>query len=583
MDVMPTFGYRDIYNSDPPSLVELLVDVPSSLLITALCKVNALLYLNRNSIKIQFECFNLFASRINPKEHPEIASKIGFLIEKYNDDMTIFHPWYTLTFVQYELLNYREVQNLDITPEQELNILKAYFSIIDICNDKHLKILRSLNKISNDPLFFQKTSWPILFEQHLFNNKEDASYLVIRSLAFFAYLNASKKYEPHLKLFLEKNNRDSSWDYVSFFLNLAHSSLQYNEHGVRTNFRITKPEKPDPLTEDIKLSISAIQNDPRKVKDFLGLKEKPLYDFEDSFVAIHWGFLFNKLYTGLLFDFYKTSDVDKIFKSMPDFLNDVAQNLSERILFKALISRIFESKYNILQFDDETIEAMPDCYIRIGKYIFIFEFKDALISADIIDSCDFDVISKDIDLKFVKNAKGKSKGISQLFEQIKCLNEDHYAFDNFENKNLKRRNLVIYPIIVYTNFIYSAPGVTDYLNKKFKSLVQGYSEKQNINFEAIKDLTMIDIEFLYRNFKIFQQDNKYFKELLDQYHDAVKSRVKKMHKEPSSKNVLTANESFEQIVKPYHGKSDDRKFNIISELFEELKIEIPEEIKAQIN
>src|SRR5690606_31479094 len=97
----------------------------------------------------------------------------------------------------------------------------------------------------------------------------------------------------------------------------------------------------------------------------------------------------------------------------------------------------------------------------------LFEIKDALFPADVIDSRSYEAIKKLMDDKY----NGNNKGTGQLVKQLIHLKTGTYENKSFEDLGIKRRNLVIYPVLVYTDRHFGMPGFNRYLMDEFSNRI----------------------------------------------------------------------------------------------------------------
>jgi hypothetical protein len=223
-----------------------------------------------------------------------------------------------------------------------------------------------------------------------------------------------------------------------------------------------------------------------------------------------------------------------------------------------------------LQFDDGKIDGLPDCYLRIGKYLFLIEFKDYFMATDIIASGSFEKIQEDINLKFIKNREGSDKGISQIHNQILKLNENHFHYDNFEKSGVKKRNLVIIPVIITTSIYHQMPGINNYLSTIF---IENISDNDRLKFGQILPVTIIDFRFIYRNIDKFRKKEIDLKDLIISYQSKIKKNKNNYKTKETVKNAFLANASFEELMPKEVTKTAPQKDrDFIQSLFDALKI-----------
>ena len=139
-------------------------------------------------------------------------------------------------------------------------------------------------------------------------------------------------------------------------------------------------------------------------EDFTCIREKPLFQFENNrFIFLNINFLFDKIFEGIKFDYSASlmkndAVIENVrIKSFPDFKRIYSEKFTEKSLFYPLMEYLFQNRtYLELNGDNTNVsvgEPKPDFYIRSGKYIFIFEFKDVLFNSRIKHSLSFPEIS----------------------------------------------------------------------------------------------------------------------------------------------------------------------------------------------
>jgi hypothetical protein len=303
------------------------------------------------------------------------------------------------------------------------------------------------------------------------------------------------------------------------------------------------------LVELITMNDSDIENTTiNRQYDYLLLREKPIFKIGDngstSYIVLNWQFLKDKVFKTVIFDFYERSGIKSQIKNRTNFLSERAKYFTEEKLFKALISHVFRGKHNIIDFDDSSRDGAPDCYVRIGKYIFVIEIKDCLMPGINIENRDYDTIKKDILTKFVeKNEKGKAKGVTQILETIYRLDNKTSNNDEFEKKGIKAKNVVVIPILVYTDYNYSMIGVQDILRKEFKARM----EKHRITkLGKIEDLIFINLETFY-DISQRELESKFITYCIE-YNEKIRRKAKLYRREKNMENEFKTLETFEQSL-----------------------------------
>jgi hypothetical protein len=195
----------------------------------------------------------------------------------------------------------------------------------------------------------------------------------------------------------------------------------------------------------------------------------------------------------------------------------------------------------VLHFDDNSL-SQPDAYYRKNKTVIMVEYKDYIFKESIINCRDYGEIKSYIDEKFVEGRKGKPKGITQLKNQIDLLYNQKYSFDKEVNELFsKGKSITIYPVIAYSDFMFSIPGVNKYLNELFQAQMTTTYENA-----VIKPVTLLNIEILF-DFCLRQSDFNGITHLIDRYWNIIRSRLGKFDREAGTDNYLSARSSFDEV------------------------------------
>ncbi len=519
-----TANYSDIFVGDKPSLNKLLKDIPSKVVINILAILNSELYLNGDKIQTQANLLKIITKNFINSDRLEFEEGLKNFIKKLNGErFAIWGKRYILEFLKYEFLNYRDIDSINSTPQQEASILKAYLLIAEISNERDRKELKKVRErlSENEEFFFEKLVWPFLLNQFDTNNQVDPIYNFFKLLGFLKHVLHNSELTTHFKIYLELNGFTSIRIFMGSITEIIKLTQHINinpENGLN-KFIWIKPDHFAVNLENLSFNIEEFKNDITKQIDFKGLREKPLFKNDEfEYIILDIDYLNNKIYNGQLFDMYYNTNMEgKAFKLFPDFKTHISKKVSEEIIFRGMMKGLFCQKHIRLSFDDTNASNIPDCYIRVGSSIFLIEFKDYLFPGKIVDDYSFDKIKNHIDLKFILNEKKKNKGISQIVEQIKIVSENAYSFDNWEKSKLKDIDINIYSIIVHTNFIYQLLGINHYLQTKFNFKLNETLPHLRCKVEK---LVQIDLQFF---FELLCSDSSPIKNLENLLKDILKS------------------------------------------------------------
>ena len=547
MPLVPVPSYSDIFKEEKPSLELLLHGIPSEMVILVLCTLNAKLYSEERNTTLQVDLLKLFLSGQTPDVKAKILTNIfDNMTRGSNENFELFTPLHSLEFLHLELINYRPSENIEITPEKELNIFKAYFVVVEIVNDKYSSAFATNNLLKDE--FFRKNTWPILANQVEAATKVNYITELVKGISAFNYLQYHSEYTSYVQTFLIKHNKALSWSYLLDLIRLLDSSWSdyRQEQKQRFFFPVSFEINQDyeSLFEDFKLDLSSYQRDYSQSKaNYKGLKDKPLFysTLKKKFIILNWDFISNKLYDGLLFDFHKNSGIIKTnrFKNFPDFKSYISGNAVEKFTFRKLVERCLVHKsYQLIKFSED--DSSPDCYFRDNNKILLFELKDALFASKATESLSYTEIKEEIDKKY----NSEKKGTGQLLKYIAALSNGFYRDDNFSDKGRKCRNLTIYPILVYTDKSFSMQGINRYLREEFQRKVE--EKGINTHFKKIEPLVFI-------NYKIFIELIDKFKHvdlrtMIDGYNTEIQRREKKLLHLHTFSDFFAVQDNFESVL-----------------------------------
>ncbi len=555
MKITITPTYSDIFDGEVPKLEDLIKDIPSETVISILSVISSYLYLEGNGLKTQFRVLNFLNLRQSLETRQSILQRLFRRADK-EESIEFFTQLYCMEFLHYEFTHYRDFKINDTTPYQELNFLKAYFVIAEQVNKKYTTAFDTNKELAGD--YFQKSIWPTLFDQFEVNHRSNPFTGMIKGIAFLNFMEFYSPYNKYVHEFLAKHKKKKSWNYILDLMMLIKSS--WDEI-------LKKPDRPPFSFKDIEGFTSLFKSFAISVeeyskeyslgkKNFSGFKSKPLFEILNGhYIVINWDFLSNKLYDGLLFDFYNQSGIseNENFKDFITFKKYVSEKLTEQFLFQKLITQCFQKKHTVTVFDHKIVDGFPDAYVRDGKTIFLFEIKDAAFPVSSSNSFSFDTIKTTIDQKY----NSERKGTAQLIKHLKLLRDGTFESKTFEQLKLKRRNLRVYPIMVYTDKFFNAPGINRYLNAEFKKKISA-AELENV-FGKIENLTFLNLSFLIDNIQLFTDEKLGFRNLIDTYNQEIVNLEKKNKKKNTEISLLLINESFEEVMSRKHSSKLNKK------------------------
>lgn len=561
-----SIGYKDIFEDyDKVSIQNLIINIPSKNIIEVVGFFNAQVHtIERDSTK-QVEFLNMWVGRL-PEE---VLEKINFFIIRTNSspdkNFNFINNVSSLILIGYVLQNYNELEKVkNLTPEQELNLFKAYLFCTDEWLNKQSSTLRVEKITTKDELVNILLPLQLPYQEVL--EFKEFTVQFIKAIYFFRFCDTNPHFKGYMNLFLTEYKIDSWQRYLTNILNLYVNSFQ----------TLNKPiNVPVEFLDIINFldSLSIRISDFSKSDDFLSLREKPVYKMDDStYIFLNLNFLVDKLFQTIQFEFAKVLIGNKavfkgkIIKNFSDFKSVYGEEFSENGLFYKVLDYVFE-KSNFFKYNGQELKMFigdgePDYYMRDKAKVYLFEYKDVLLNAKTKHSYDFTEIKSEIFKKLVRNEKGAEKGVTQLVSNIKKVrNNEFKKFDDYDFENV-----IIYPILIYTDFSFNISGINQLLNVEFRRQID---DKKVKNPLLIKDLVLIDLDTLIKFQDLFRDKRLKINNCLNEYLEFVKMK----------ENLFDKISTFNMFI---HNKTKDMKYDSPKMLYEELKAIFPKKSSHSI-
>lgn len=558
--ITPT--YESFFKKEDNQSVEnYLKNIPTSTVIIFICYSNFNYYQKPDDIESQLQLLHNLIIRQSIKTKSEILNRFkSFFIKKRGEEVSLFSPHISLELLHYALINFvPDNSNIDSTPEEELNLLKAYY----LTSDNIINQFKINDEAENKLDYFRKNIWPYMIRQIEVNHSRNYFYDSIKTKAFFDFLKSSSYSEMCYK-YLNKRGFKSPWDLIFQYMNTVKSSLENKTFLIKSN------TENNHFYEQLAIDINQYKSEAEiKRRNYNGFKKHPLIKKkENEYYVIDWNIFTKNIYNGILFDFFKREvENSNTFKNFNEFKSFIGIELTEKYIFQKIIKSVFNEKHNIVLFDDKGRNKLPDSYIRIGNKIFIIELKDVFFPSKAIESIDYETIKNVIDEKFNSN----KKGIGQIIKHLEFLKTNEFDEDNVSKQKIKKRNITIYPILIFTDDFFELPGIQNYLNEEFEIKTNHLSE----HFKNIKPLSFINFTFFLEHINILKSKNYRLDKIIDYYSEQIKKKKNRYRKSDDEKNLHSINEDFFQIVKnflpPESNKSNVKDLLYDLDLINDLK------------
>lgn len=543
MRMIVTPYFNNLFPGEEATVEGLIGDIPTTPILELIALIDAELYSKDEGKDAQIKILNFMLARQSPDLRVTILrNAIG---EESVDlgSQQFFSRHYNLQFLHYILLNFREGEIEEFTPEQELNVFKAYFLVAQLYGEQPRTDKATIPAFGPD--YFARMLWPSLADNFEINFRIHPYHIMVRGVVFLNYLQFHTKYTPFVEQYLKKHGKVTNLNYVLDIFLMLNSNFEAIKQGKSLFASFTLGRSPgfDSLFDQFTLDPGEYKRQYADKKDnYAGLKSRPLFQLdENTWLVLNWSFLSNKLYEGLVFDFYNASGIaaTKEFDQFLKFKQFISEQITEKHLFRLLAQKAFHKKHDVLLFDAGKPNGFPDVYYRKGNKVFLIEIKDAYFPSGAVNSFSYDTIKAAIDNKL--NSAGKGTG--QIIKQLLSLQQRPFEEPQ---RYKKARNLTIYPVIIYTDIHFSMPGVNEYVDRTFRTMVQEAGLDKAFN--KIMPLTMININYLIGIFDVLGNPETSLETQIDYYHHQLANRAKKHARTKNINDHQSLYDLFENVT-----------------------------------
>lgn len=322
----------------------------------------------------------------------------------------------------------------------------------------------------------------------------DHHIALIKAAYFFEFCENDAEYQTYLNAFTNSLGLKSYRDYLHAII--APYLIYMTSGASSPKFRIDLSNK---LAVAFFTQLS-INGEPIIRADFKTLRQFPIFKSDNNtFVFLFNNFFVDKLYQSFLFDFVKVlQSLNYHAMNYGKLKTDMGNRFSEHWLFYRTMQNCFINYGQVRKTGEELKillkEAEPDYYIRDGRKIFLFEFKDVQLRADVKATENAAVIQEELLEKIDESArarpKAQQKAVRQLLNGIiRIFNNDYIqaSVDSFDPMQV-----MVYPIFVHTDVTLETEGVNYFLKEKLNVLIKD----AGLPKFRIKDLIIINIDML---------------------------------------------------------------------------------------
>jgi len=556
-----SIGYRNVFDDyEAVKINELIKDIPTKNALPILGFFLAQLHTVERDSSKQIEFLKIWLSRLPEFVHQNINNFVT-KTNKPNADYNFLNNVSALILTEIIIENANELQTVDdLTPSQELNLFKAYLYCSQQWIDKQLPGFKTPTIKATEDLI--KILLPTQLPYQEILEFKDFRLQIIKAIYFFKFCESNDEFKEYLSIFLKEYNLKNWQEYIYNLVSIYIRKFERMKTASVINVSNEFPEIRGFL-ENLCIDTSSF----KKSLDFLKLREKPVYKInENEYVFLNLNFLVDKIYQGIQFDFAKVlvkksaTYKGKLIKNTVTFMAIFGDVFSENGLFYSVMNYTFEKsgykKFKGEEIKSKIIDGEPDYYIRDKSKIYIFEYKNIFLSANVKHSNDYEKIVAEIFKKLVKNQNNSAKGVTQLVNVIEKI--DSGEFNKFDEYDFN--SAIIYPIIVYVDFSFNLPGVNYLLNKEFKKQLQS---KKITNSIEIKDLLLIDLDTFIKFQDLFRNKSLKINNCFNEFYQHTKS----------TNNIFEQISTFNLFI---HNKTDKMEYDTPKMFMEEMKKILPE-------
>lgn len=492
-------GFREIFPDEQASYADLVRKLGSDTIIRMCAALNSELTCPEPYWEIQTRLNYIVVRRFTDAQRNLIFRSFGRYKEKAGDSFQgmIFFRRYLVAMLLKELNNYRIVDGKGDQPHHDYLFFKAYLKVVDEVNDgDHGDIdFKTLNK--TDALWPQRLCWLSLLPQFELNEKGNMIFEMLKTACLLDF--ASNNFREQLQDYLASFGFSSPGHLMGSFSAIYKATELYDPNAMLRKLTLINVDE----ETNVKHLQAQTITPQRKGKLRLGaLKKQPVFfsPQQQKHIVLDNYLAHRKVFRGPYFELFHQTSLKPQDKALQDeaytrYSQQVADVLEKRCL-KPILTLLARQDYDVIHFDDDG-NSVPDGYLRIGRKIFLFEYKAYFFPEKLVHKPHFEELKAYFDRGFIVNEKGKEKGVHQLKKQISLIYNGEFSFDPELKALLNKGGLTIYPVITYNDFYFGLNGLNVYLNDAFSKLLsQEFADKLAIvplvlmNLESLLDMVL---------------------------------------------------------------------------------------------
>lgn len=511
-------SYSCIFPNGTDTLQEILKIIPSkSAIAWASYMLTIKKMMNINQTEVDFFIPLLF--KMNKKLQNIITNylqSIDFYNYVFIDEVSLF------ILIEY-LLESHNKNDTDVFESKDdfSNMIIAYLMC---CDEKLSYTTKSLHGVNNTESLMA-LYLPEQLRYYDIYYLKDYRVEFMRFYYFMTFCEKNAIFKNYLNLFLQEKNI-KKWDDYIYFVFETYLTLSTKKEGstnmikIEPNFYYAKTFL-DFMCIDIKKF--------RRTPDFTCLRSQPIYYYGDNtYSIISMGFFIDKMFQSFLFDFASTlmkyKKTTKI-NNYPELKAIVGNVFTENYLFYEIVNGCFSKTCKKLISGQDLkiflVNGEPDFYIRKGRNIFLFEFKDVMLDAKTKHCKNMAQIKSELLELFESSTIEKSTGKQKKKAQVKGVRQLLNVIETKLDIIIKKADKVeavdkfnVYPVIIYQDCCFDIEGVNYILRSRFEELKQ----TKNISNEyLVKQCVMMPLEMMFSLEDFFHDGRLLLDKLIDNY------------------------------------------------------------------
>ncbi len=501
-------SFKDVFpEEERQEISSLIKDIPSNQSLEIIAHISARYHANENNNQIHGEILRQWLGRLDDKIKDDFL-KAALPHIKRNNFLFINQPS-CLYLIQEIILNYNVLENRELTPDDELNLFKAYL----IASEWSIKVSSTIQEsgIKDLPNFVGlalKTQLPISDLKH----SREFYIQAYKAISYFQFSDSHEDFKDIIAEFVKSTSLNDWNEYLKSILLIYSAHLLKFDEPNRSVLEFSEPNHIVNFLNILSLDPSNFEAKP----DFISIREKPVIKIRyNIFLFLNLDLFIDKIFSGILFDIFTSLSKKKYgnisTSDFGTFKSSIGELFTEQILFYEVMNYIKQDTWVAFSGNElrKKIDGEPDYYIRRRSKVFLFECKDTLIRSDTKNSFDFETIQNEITEKLILGNDEKNKGISQILYFISRLEEGLLDdIDDFDPEKCK-----FYPIIIVTDKALNEHGVNYIFNSSFDELIK----KFGLQDYRIQLPVLIHLDDLIKFADLFKDEDLKLNSIFDDY------------------------------------------------------------------